>query len=191
MTDPLAGYRNEIANREVQMLRYPAARQCPVNKGDRFEIRGWLTIEIDRVVRKLIKGRPAEWHVTWIRHEKDRPQLLRFTPPTRAPRQADSYIGLSERERARREGNYTTSSHAASPHEPESVGPDWEDPGKMRREIDRQSARRELEIERQEQAARRELGRLMRGLTIDQREEMLRDLCQLMTVAGQNLGRAA
>lgn len=192
MTDPLAGLRTQIVDWQLKVLRWPADQPCPVKVGDRFPIRGGtITIEINRVTRKLVRGKGAEWHATFIRHEKDRPQLLRFTPPTRPPRVADQLIGLTETERARRESAYTSSLNQASPEEPESVGPDWEDPHRMNRELNRQHARREQEIERQEAAARRELGRLLRGLTLDQREEMLRDLCHLLNTASHDFDRAA
>ena len=151
MTDPLQGQRKAVNERKATMLRWPATKvvrdqtihlPCPLEKGDRFELQS-CAIEIDTVTRKLIKGRPAEWQATFIRHEQDTVNLLRFTPPTRAPRAEDSSIGLTDTEKARREGSYTSTAHAASPHEPESVGPDWEDKHAAERELARQTQRRE------------------------------------------------
>lgn len=159
MPDPLAGFRRLINERRVTTLVWPASDPCPVERGERFELQS-CTIEIDKVSRKLVKGRPAEWHVTFIRHEEDVPQLLRFTPPTRAPRSTDGNLTLTDTERARRESAYTSTSHAASPHEPESVGADWEDKRRGERELERQKARKErmseaaLEREAKQAAAR-------------------------------------
>lgn len=138
MTDPLQGQRKAVNERTTTMLRWPAKKPCPVSKGDRYELQSCV-IEIDTVSRKIIKGRPAEWQATFIRHEQDTVNLLRFTPPTRAPRAEDSSIGLTDTEKARREGSYTSTAHAASPHEPESVGPDWEDKHAAERELARQT----------------------------------------------------
>lgn len=139
--DPLAGYRKAINAREVKVLRWPADKPCPVKRGERFTLQSCV-IEIDTVNRKLVKGKAAEWHATFIRHEQDRINLLRFTPPTRAPHQSDSQLGMTETEKARREGNYTSSLKSASPHEPESVGPDWVDKNAPERELRRQEERK-------------------------------------------------
>lgn len=157
MTDALAGYREAINERKVTVLKWPASKPCPVEKGERYKLRS-CEVEIDTINRKLVKGKGAEWHVTFVRHERDVPQLLRFTPPTRAPRETDSQLGMTETEKARREGNYTSSLKSASPHEPESVGPDWVDPARGTRELKRQEARRQERAERDA----RETSRLVR-----------------------------
>jgi len=148
--DPLKGQRKAINERKVTVLRWPATKvvrdqtmhlPCPVKKGNRYELQSCV-IEIDTASRKLIKGRSAEWQATFIRHEQDQVNLIRFNPPTRAPRADDANIGLTDTEKARREGNYTSTAHAASPHEPESVGPDWEDKRAAERELARQTERK-------------------------------------------------
>jgi hypothetical protein len=144
MNDPLAGYRKQINERRITTLIWPADQPCPVEKGQMYELQS-CTIEIEQPSRKLIKGRQAEWHVKFVRHEVDRPQLLRYIPPTRAPTGDDGNLNLTDTERARRESAYTSTSHAASPHEPESVGPDWEDKRRGERELERQAARKSME----------------------------------------------
>lgn len=172
MTDPLAGKRTAIADGKLQVLRWPADRPCPVNTGDRYPLRGGITIEIERVTRKLIKGKGAEWHAVFIRHEQDRVYLLRRTP-SGMPSGYGEQDGLTDIERARREGNYTSSQQQALHREPESVGPDWKDPGVAEREQRRMEARAMEEAVRREEAIRRALGRVTAGLTIEQRLHLL------------------
>lgn len=126
------GLKRSIAHGETRRLTWPASQPCPVEKGDRFPIRKWLTIEIEKISRRIPKGKPAEWHAEFIRHEADRPQLLRRTPAG-LPLQPHEMAGLTEIERARRDGNYTTSPGLALIDEPESVGPDWVDVGAVSR----------------------------------------------------------
>jgi hypothetical protein len=144
--DPLAGYRRAINAREITTLIWPAALPCPVNKGEMYELQSCV-IEIEQPSRKLVKGRPAEWHVKFVRHEVDRVNLLRASPPMRAPSADDAHLDLSDTERARREGQYTTSRYAAMPDEPESVGPDWEDKRRGERELRRNEDRRAVDKE--------------------------------------------
>lgn len=184
MTDPLAGKRTAIADGELKVLRWPADRPCPVDPGDRFPIRGGTIIEIERVTRKLIKGKPAEWHATFIRHERDRVYLLRRTP-SGMPSGYGEQDGLTDIEKARREGNYTSSQQQALHREPESVGPDWHDPGVAERERTRQQARAEDEAMRREEAIRRALGRVTADLTIEQRLKVLAEIERTLAAAGK------
>lgn len=172
MKDPLAGMRLGIAERKIKVLRWPADRPCPVDKGDKFEIRG-IVIEIESINRKIVKGAPAEWHATFIRHEPDRVHLLRQAPPVHAGSEKDLDLDISAEERARRDGNYTSSRVSAMPMEPESVGPEWADPKAAENEVRRHAARKEIERERMEQAAKSRLNRLLRGLPPDQAQHML------------------
>lgn len=160
MSDPLAGYRQDINEGKVRVLRYPASKPCPLRVAERYPLQSCI-IEIERVIRKLIKGKEAEWHVTFIRHEQDRPYMLRFTPPAHAERNDRKDADAATIERARVESAYTSTTHSASPHEPESVGPDWEDKHKAERELKRQKAREERERERMQQAAKSRLNRLL------------------------------
>jgi hypothetical protein len=166
VTDPLAGKRKAINEGKVTVLRYPASKPCPVRPGERHALQSCV-IEIERVIRKLIKGKEAEWHVTFIRHEEDRPYLLRFTPPAHADRDDRRDADASAIERARVESAYTSTTHAASPHEPESVGPDWEDKHKAERELERQKAREErMTVDDNEEAVKKLAARVKQvGLT--------------------------
>ena len=132
--------------RKARILQWPHGDSCPVRVGERFELQSCV-IEITRVRESLKaadeEGRPRSlWIAEFTRHEEERPQLLRFVPPTRQPSHKDENLDLSETERARRESAYTSTSHAASPHEPESVGADWEDKRRGERELERQTARK-------------------------------------------------
>lgn len=149
MKDPLAGKRRDIMARKVKVLIWPAVDDngftlgCPVEKGQRFDVSGVPVIEIERVTRKLPAGRKAEWHATFIRHEVDRPQLLRRVP-SGLPSKASEHVGLTEQEKARRESAYTSSiGLSLGKEEPESVGPDWIDPNAAEREVQRQMDRRD------------------------------------------------
>jgi hypothetical protein len=140
-SDPLAGYRRQINERKVAVLRFPASKPCPVEPGQHHSLQSCV-IEIESVHRKIIKGKEAEWHVTFIRHEQDKVNLLRQSPPVHASSEQDANLDLSKAERARRDGNYTGTTYSAMPHEPESVGPDWEDKRAAERELQRQEERR-------------------------------------------------
>lgn len=180
MTDWLTpDLKRSIAHGETRRLTWPANKPCPVEKGDRFEIRKWLTIEIEKISRRIPKGKPAEWQAEFIRHEADRPQLLRRTP-SGLPLQPHEMTGLTEIERARRDGNYTSAPGLALIDEPESVGPDWHDPGVAEREQTRQQAREDQEMERQLRDARRRLTDLTRGLDPAGQQHLLTELIRVI-----------
>lgn len=145
MKDPLAGKRKAIARKDVTVLIWPAVNSkgellpAPVAKGERYEVHGVPEILIESCNRKLPAGKPPEWHATFVRLEVDRPQLLRRVP-SGLPSSADRADGRSDVERARVESAYTSSARLALVDEPESVGPDWKDPGVAEREKNRQEA---------------------------------------------------
>ena len=170
MSDPLAGYRQDINEGKVRVLRYPASKPCPLRVAERYPLQSCV-IEIERVIRKLIKGKEAEWHVTFIRHEQDRAYMLRFTPPAHAERNDRKDADAATIERARVESAYTSTTHSASPHEPESVGPDWEDKHKAERELKRQKAREErLSVDRMEAEVDKAAARLKQvGKTVSRK----------------------
>ena len=182
MKDPLAGKRRDIMARKVKVLIWPAVSNegvtvpCPVEKGQRFDVSGVPVIEIENVTRKLPAGRKAEWHATYVRHEVDRPQLLRRVP-SGMPTPSNKTDGLSDIERARVESAYTSSPTQAIVDEPESVGPDWDDPGVAERVKNRIEARSELraeeEAERANRQVRAQLGRVLKGLSVENRLALL------------------
>ena len=137
--DPLKGKRKKIASGEMRVLIWPADGPCPVEKGQRFKVMG-IVIQIHSIERRIQAGKPVQWHATYIRHEPDRVYLVRQSQPTRATHEKPGDVTLDMAERARRDGNYTSSRVAAMPMEPESVGPDWKDKDKSKRELDRQEA---------------------------------------------------
>lgn len=155
LSDPLAGKRRLIAERKVSVLVWPAVGEdgdvlpAPVAKGDRFLVHGVPEIVIESCNRKLPAGKPAEWHASFVRLEVDRPQLLRRVP-SGLPSRHDRSVGLSDIERARVEGNYTSSVRMALVDEPESVGPDWKDTGVAEREARRLKDRRVVQDEETE-----------------------------------------
>jgi hypothetical protein len=83
--NPLARLRRDVEG-GVRVFRWAAVDDdgsrlpCPVRQGDHLDL-GPFAIEIDTVRRKVIKGRPPEWHVTFIRHDPDRVWLLRQHKP--------------------------------------------------------------------------------------------------------------
>lgn len=148
--------RRDIAERKLQVLRWPADGPCPVEKGERFKILGFV-IEIETIQRKLIPGRPAEYHVTFIRHEPDRVYLLRQGKPVNADQKKDVDIDLPAAERARRDGEYTASRVSSMQMEPESVGPDWKDKQAPQNEERRQRSRMEMRREDEVRKVSRQL----------------------------------
>lgn len=146
MADPLAGQRAGLLEGKLTRLRWPGDEECPVAPGDRFTLRS-CEVVIEKVERRLVKGRPPEWQATFIRLEPDRRYLLRRNPPVHPSPDLDTDLSMAER--ARRDGNYTASSVAAIPQEPESVGPDWIDKEAPARELARQNERKDAMDEAQ------------------------------------------
>lgn len=173
--------RDDI-HRGAKVLVWPAVDAssqmlaCPVEKGQRIPVEGIPVIEIEAVTRKLPAGRKAEWHATFIRHEEDRPQLLRRVPSGLATSTRE-HVGLSEIEKARRDGAYTSSPALALNDESESVGPDWEDRGRMNRKVthlkDRESVRAEDDLKRQRKAAKATLDAALAGLSPENQQRLL------------------
>jgi hypothetical protein len=182
MKDPLAGWRNKIADFETSLIRYPADQDCPVKKGQTYHLRG-CSITIESVKRKLIPGKVAEWHVSFVRHEDDKVYLLRQAPPVHANSEQDQHINISAQERARRDGQYTSSSVSAVPQEPESVGPEWKDPDVEKRRARLAEMRAELVQERRAEEMHRQLGRKLAKATPEQREEVMARVAQLLDAA--------
>ena len=179
MKDPLAGMRRKIASGDLKVLRWPADRECPVEKGQRFKVQA-VEIEIESVQRKIVKGKPVEWHATFIRHEKDRVFLLRQAPPVHATHETLDDISVSKAERARRDGNYTSSRVSAVPDEPESVGPDWKDDMAEKRRLRHQQERREVERKRAENLLHRKLGEVLKAADDDQHVHILAQVAKLV-----------
>ena len=161
MTDPLQGMRRAIAQGKMRVLRWPADRECPVDKGQRFKVQS-IEIEIETIQRKIVKGKPPEWHATYIRIEKDRVHLLRQAPPVHATHEKDNNLDNGLAEQARRDGNYTSSHLTAVPQEPETVGPDWKDPNAEKRKLRHKEHRQEVERERRERLLHRRLGEALK-----------------------------
>lgn len=184
MKDPLAGFRDRINNREVSVVRWPNVPVAPVVAGQEFSLRSCV-IRMDAPTRKLVKGK-WEWQASFTRIEVDRPQLLRRVP-SGMPDGPDKTVGLSDIERARVESAYTSSAHQALVREPESVGPDWRDAGRAEREARRLESAREMARERDEQNERAQLGRLLKGLTPENRVRLLAGLVR----EGENMKEAA
>jgi hypothetical protein len=182
LLDPLAGWRKKIADFETSLIRYPADQDCPVKKGQTFHLRG-CSITIESVKRKLIPGKVAEWHVSFVRHEDDRVYLLRQSPPVHANSEHDQHINISAQERARRDGQYTSSSVSAVPQEPESVGPEWKDPTAEARRARLAELRAEVTQERQAEEMHRRIGRKLSESTVEDRGKVIAKMAQLLEVA--------
>jgi hypothetical protein len=135
--------RKRIYSGEIKVLRWPGDSECPVQKRQRFKVQG-IIIEIDTIQRKIVKGKPPEWHATFIRHERDRVYLMRQSLPVQATHERPEDVTLDMAERARRDGNYTSSPVVAIPQEPETVGPDWKDKKRLERERARQEALKQI-----------------------------------------------
>jgi len=182
-----------VNERKARILQWPHAGKCPVEVGDRFELQSCV-IEITRVRESLKAGADPLWIAEFTRHEEEKPQLLRFVPPTRQPSHKDDNLDLSATERARRESAYTSTSHAASPHEPETVGADWEDKRRGERELERQKAVRErmseerVMVEATKLAARVKQEVIERGSKGEDLTHLLADVYERL--AGERKGAA-
>lgn len=179
MADPLAGMRKKIASGEIRVLRWPGDRDCPVQNGQRFQVQG-VEIEIHSIKRHIAAGKPVEWHATFIRHEKDRVYLLRQAPPVHATHEKPDEVSGSLAERARRDGNYTSSRVSAVPDEPETVGPDWKDQNAEVRRLRHKEHRSQIERERRELIAKRRLGEALQAADDNQHLEILAAVAKLV-----------
>lgn len=145
--------------------------------GERFELQSCV-IEITRV-RESLKaadedGRPRSlWIAEFTRHEEEKPMLLRSSPPAHADHEEVTDLDAFAIKRAAAESAYTSSEFAAMPNEPESVGPDWVDAGKAEREAKRQEAQMEVQQQRQAQAAKSRLNRLLAGAKTPEQTQLL------------------
>jgi hypothetical protein len=179
MSDPLKGMRRAIAQGKMRVLRWPADQDCPVEKGERFKVQS-IEIEIDSIQRKIVKGKPPEWHATYVRHEKDRHYYLRQAPPVHATHEKDQDLDADMAERARKDGHYTSSRLTAVPDEPETVGPDWKDPGAEKRRLRHKEHRNEVERERRERLLHRRLGEALKAADDDTHVMILAQVSKLV-----------
>lgn len=108
--------------------------------------------------------------------------LLRSAPPAHADHEEITDLDAFAIKRAAAESAYTSSEYAAMPNEPESVGPDWEDKGRAKREKDRLDERKAamseatLEMEAKKLAARAKQVVLERGRKGEDLTHLLADV---------------
>ena len=160
-------------------LKWPSP--CPVEQGQVIcladhgvEVRIGLPVPT-----KGESGWTTRIHITDFRAEA----FLRQSPPAMG-RPAS---GTVDEDAARIDGAYTgrreLALESARGEHDEGVPIGWKDRSVGKREIARQDVRREEEIHRQEQAARSELGKLTRGLTLRQREQVLSEIQRVINQA--------
>ncbi len=163
--DPFAGcrkYTSDLVRGGAKMIVFPAPGKdpvCPVSKGEIYHLPG-ERIQVDTVTRKVMKGREAEWHIGYIRLARDRVLLLRQTVPGPRPYETAKEPTADEIERARIDGNYTSSYEKSDggTDAGEAVPIDWEDRGlddrRARARKDRAEIRGEEDRRREKRAAK-------------------------------------
>ena len=167
--------------RKARILQWPHAGKCPVEVGDRFELQSCV-IEITRVRESLKAGADPLWIAEFTRHEEEKVFLLRSAPPAHADHEEQTDLDAAAIKKAAAESAYTSSQHGALPNEPESVGPDWEDKGRAKREKDRLDERKAamseamLEMEAKKLAARAKQVVLERGRKGEDLTHLLADV---------------
>ncbi|HTU16328.1 MAG TPA: hypothetical protein VMF31_14160 [Solirubrobacterales bacterium] len=182
--DPFLGRRRSTGDevREgAKVIVFPAPGKnpvCPVLKGEIYHLAG-ERILVDTVTRKVIKGRDAEWHIGFIRLQRDRVLLLRQTVP--GPRQNETVKEptAEEVERARIDGNYTSSRHQSDggTDAGEAVPTDWVDKGaEARRDLAREhraEIRGKEDQLRQKRAAKAKIDETYASLSPDGKARLL------------------
>lgn len=174
--DPLTGMRRQVMERiraGAGTFTLPAEL---VFKGELYHL-PCGTIRIDKVSKKLVKGqKETEWVVSFTRLMEERLYFLRSVTPKLKPGEKPGEATATEAYRARIDGNYSSTPEAGGDPLP-VVHPDWEDKGVAERAKIRIEARSEL---RAEEEARREaeqvrtyLGRVLKGLTPENRMALL------------------
>lgn len=177
-TDPFEGWRVEMAKRirdGQSVLVFPADVECPVRKGEMYHFPSG-DILIERVGRKIVKGRQAEWHVEFIRHMNDRLYFLRNTVPAADPEDVVREATVTDIEHARIDGNYSHSKVDGG-DELAAVPPNWQDKGRTERKVlhlkDRDEIRAEDDMKRQRKAAKATLDATLAGLTPENQQALL------------------
>lgn len=169
--DPLGSRRTELSNaikQGAQVLIFPDSDECPVRKGEIYHLVSGRIL-IDRVTRKMEKGKSErQWHVEFIRLMTERDYFIRRTPPNLGTPESASETD----EQAKIESSYTANA-AKSIDDLATVPPDWEDQNKGVREVKRQDAQREIQQQRQAQAAKSRLNRLLAGAKTPEQRQLL------------------
>lgn len=149
----------------------------------------WIHSEVHVTIPNVRRIKADVWKPTEIMVRDLRPERLlrQGLPSNSGSTGGESLQGLTAEqiEKAATESAYTSSPTLAlsgvdEKIEPEGATSEWKDNGRLERELDRQRARREQEIERQEHAAKANLGRLTKGLTLEQREHQLAAIQKLV-----------
>jgi len=158
--DPLKG-RRMVLNQEIhdgaKLIVLPAPGKnpvCPVRKGELYHLPSGGVL-IDKITRKVVKSRSAEWHIEFTRILKERDYFMRRTPPnagTPDDNKTDEEAGI--------ESSYTGTA-SKSLDDLATVPPDFVERGRAKRELERQEARGAREQQIQAQAAKSRLNRLL------------------------------
>lgn len=166
--DPLEGRRRELSTaiRDGATVIIFPGEECPVRKGEVYHLASGRIL-IDRCARKIVKGRPTECHVGFIRLLEERPRFLRRVVPGAKTDELVKPPNALDIERARIDGNYRTSPERGG-DDLAVVPPDWEDRGVTERKKKLKEARAEIERERLEADAMAAIKRTVKGLTPDQ-----------------------
>lgn len=177
--------RRRILNRDYPpRLEWPDP--CPVDAGDEIELHRDVTVIVARP-RPIDKQDHSQgWRTSYTVRDLRAEFLLRRVPPARPPRRdeldADGYVpppGPATAAKTRIESHYTSSSAQAVPESEEGIDPDWHDRGKEQRELTRIESRKKIEVERDLQAAKSRLNRLLRGLDAPAQKVMLAEISRL------------
>jgi hypothetical protein len=173
--DPFAGRRVEM-NRSIgrggKVLVLPASDSTePVMKGEVYHFTCGKIL-IDKVGRKIIKGREAEWHIEFTFLGVERDFFMRRTPPNLGTPESAS----ETEEDARIESSYTSNATKAL-DDLATVPPDWEDRGATERKViqlkDRDDMRASEDAKRQRKAAKATLDATLAGLTPENQQALL------------------
>lgn len=196
--DPLAGHRSRVAKdlRDGKGILIFQG-ECPVRKGELFHV-GGVQIVIEKVAVKVNKRSERVFEVHLLQRATDRVYLLRQTVPAARPGELVGDGATAEdAERARIDGNYTSSAAQSDAADGgtdagEAVPPGWIDKGTAARELHRQRAQRQTQNERQIQAAKSRINRLLKTADPGKVESILADLDALCGRAeSEELGKVA
>ena len=191
-SDPFEGKRIKISQsiRDGAKVIVFTEAKCPVVKGELYHL-PCGQILIDKVSRKIIKARGAEWQVEFIRQMRDRDYFLRSIVPGAKQGETPGNATPDEVERARIDGNYRHSPERDGDELP-AVPPDWIDKAAPARDLNRISSQRAVQNERQIQAAKSRINRLLRSGTPKQVETLLAAANRVCDeVEGEDLGKVA
>ncbi len=188
--DPLDGHRAEIGKAVRNgKSRLTFEGDSPVKKGEIYHL-ACGEILIGKVSSKANKRSERFAEVEVVLKQEDKDYYLRRTVPGADPREIVKPPSADDIQKATIDGNYLSGAPEKDGDKLPVVPFDWVDRGSAERELRRQEQQMEVQVERQTQAAKSRLNRLLRNAKNPEDAQRLLAgivaLCEQAEASGQN-----